>query len=77
MKGVKVLQWLYIIIPTSLHKEKKEQQCRIIEVLLEVSLPQHLLARQPKARRRHLRCCRRRQPPGQGPDHHYYHFLPP
>jgi hypothetical protein len=24
MKGIKVRQWLYIIIPTSLHKEKEE-----------------------------------------------------
>jgi hypothetical protein len=43
MKDVKVHQWLCIIIPTSLHKEKEEQQCRTIEVLLEACLPQYLL----------------------------------
>jgi hypothetical protein len=43
MNNVKVRQWLYIIIPTSLHKEKEEQQCKTIEVLLEARLPQHLL----------------------------------
>jgi hypothetical protein len=43
MKGVKVRQWLCIIIQTSLHKEKEEQQCKTTEVLLEARLPQHLL----------------------------------
>jgi hypothetical protein len=43
MKDVKVRQWFCIIIPTSLHKEKEEQQCRTIMVLLEACLPQHLL----------------------------------
>jgi hypothetical protein len=50
MKGVKVRQWLYISIPTSLHKEKKEQQCRMIEVLLEARLPQHLGLRRDSLR---------------------------
>jgi hypothetical protein len=43
MKGVKVHQWLCIIIPTSLHKEKEEQQHGTFEVLLEARLPQHYL----------------------------------
>jgi hypothetical protein len=43
MKGIKVCQWLYRIILTSLHKEKEEWQYIIIDVLLEARLPQHLL----------------------------------
>jgi hypothetical protein len=43
MKGVKVCQWLYIIIPTSLYKEKEEQQYITIKVLIEARLPHHLL----------------------------------
>jgi hypothetical protein len=44
MKGVKVSQWLCIIIPISLHKENEEQQCGTIKVLFKARLPQHLLS---------------------------------